>query len=60
MEADTYMELAQVIVDNGLNPNDYEAQQYANGNKIRLIARPIENRNSETWSVSDALAWFNE
>lgn len=60
MEADTYEELYTVIVANGLCPDDYEAYVYANGNKTRLVARPIETRTSDTWSVQDALNWFNE
>jgi len=60
MEADTYSELYEILVLNGHNPDDYEAHQYAYGNKVRLIARFIDERGTETWSVSDAINWFNE
>jgi len=48
MEADTIDELIELIRINGLNPSGYVAHQYANGNKVRLIARPACDWREET------------
>ena len=60
MEADTYSELYEILVLNGHNPDDYEAHQYAYGNKVRLIARLIDEREESTRSVSDVVNGLNE